>query len=204
MTIIGEKVECPLQLRSGLDRFGRVVDQLWRRRRKPGDAGRIFLRLRRLGQRHQQNQRDQRGPGRSVFLRRLESADRVGPRLDAGAKADWSLDSLGNDLSSGTYNAVNEETPTGQSSGYDAAGNMTEIPSLPPGEGLGGGGDTAVYDAWNRICRSRRRQRHCGPVSIRRLRPADRGTDRFQRLRPARPAAWRTITRPASRWLRRE
>ena len=53
----------------------------------------------------------------------------------------WSLDSLGNDLSSGAFNASNEETPTSGSSGYDAAGNMTTLQS----------GDTAIYDAWNRL-----------------------------------------------------
>ena len=53
----------------------------------------------------------------------------------------WALDALGNDLSTGTYDAANEETPTQGSSGYDAAGNMTTLQS----------GDTAVYDAWNRM-----------------------------------------------------
>jgi RHS repeat-associated protein len=53
----------------------------------------------------------------------------------------WTLDSLGNDLSTGSYNAANEETPDTGSSGYDLAGNMTTLPS----------GDTAVYDAWGRL-----------------------------------------------------
>jgi RHS repeat-associated protein len=53
----------------------------------------------------------------------------------------WSLDALGNNLSAGTYNAANEETPTQGSSGYDTAGNMTTLQS----------GKTAKYDAWNRL-----------------------------------------------------
>ena len=53
----------------------------------------------------------------------------------------WTLDALGNDLGAGTYSAANEETPNSGSSGYDAAGNMTTLTS----------GDTAIYDAWNRL-----------------------------------------------------
>ncbi|MCE5268689.1 MAG: hypothetical protein LLG00_12465, partial [Planctomycetaceae bacterium] len=54
----------------------------------------------------------------------------------------WTLDSLGNNLSAGSYNAANEETPTGQSGNpYDTAGNTTTLRS----------GLTAVYDAWNRL-----------------------------------------------------
>ena len=56
----------------------------------------------------------------------------------------WSLDALGNDLSSGTggtYNAANEETPNTGSSGYDLAGNMVTLQS----------GKSAIYDAWNRL-----------------------------------------------------
>ncbi|MCX7428757.1 MAG: hypothetical protein NTW96_24415, partial [Planctomycetia bacterium] len=48
---------------------------------------------------------------------------------------------MGNDLDTGTYNSANEMTPTAGSSGYDDAGNMTTLQS----------GDTAVYDAWNRL-----------------------------------------------------
>lgn len=50
-------------------------------------------------------------------------------------------DSVGNDLSQGTYNVANEKTPTQGSSGYDLAGNMTTLRS----------GATAKYDAWNRL-----------------------------------------------------
>jgi hypothetical protein len=53
----------------------------------------------------------------------------------------WALDALGNNLSAGTYNAANEETPTQGSSGYDTAGNMTTLQS----------GKTVIYDAWNRL-----------------------------------------------------
>jgi RHS repeat-associated protein len=61
--------------------------------------------------------------------------------LDGVIQKTWSLDSLGNNLSAGTYNAANEATPTQGSSGYDAAGNMTTLQS----------GKTAIYDAWNRL-----------------------------------------------------
>ena len=55
----------------------------------------------------------------------------------------WSLDSLGNDLAAGSYDASNEETPTVGSSGYDLAGNMTTLQN----------GDTATYDAWDRLAK---------------------------------------------------
>jgi len=56
----------------------------------------------------------------------------------------WSLDALGNDLSSGTggtYDKSNEETPYTGSYGYEAAGNMITLQS----------GDGTTYDAWNRL-----------------------------------------------------
>ncbi len=59
----------------------------------------------------------------------------------------WSLDSLGNNISTttgGTYDAANEETSIVGSSvtpAYDAAGNMIVLSS----------GGTAKYDAWNRL-----------------------------------------------------
>jgi RHS repeat-associated protein len=53
----------------------------------------------------------------------------------------WTLDSLGNNLAAGSYDAANQEKPTAGSSGYDAAGNMTTLLS----------GDKAVYDAWDRL-----------------------------------------------------
>ena len=56
-------------------------------------------------------------------------------------KETWTLDALGNNLSAGSYDASNEETPDSGSSGYDAAGNMITLQS----------GDTAIYDAWNRL-----------------------------------------------------
>ena len=53
----------------------------------------------------------------------------------------WNLDSLGNDLTTGSYDASNEETPNSGRSAYDTAGNMTTLAS----------GDTAIYDAWDRL-----------------------------------------------------
>ena len=57
-----------------------------------------------------------------------------------GTPTTWNLDSLGNDLNTGTYTASNEKTPSGGSASYDLAGNMT-----------GDGTQTYVYDAWDRL-----------------------------------------------------
>ena len=65
--------------------------------------------------------------------------------MDYTQQKTWSLDSLGNNLAAGTYDAANEETPTVGSSGYDLAGNMTTLQS----------GDTAVYDAWDHLVKVR-------------------------------------------------
>ncbi len=63
--------------------------------------------------------------------------------LDGALQKSWdNLDGLGNDLDAGTYNAANEETPTGQGGDpYDAAGNMITLRS----------GNSAIYDGWNRM-----------------------------------------------------
>jgi YD repeat-containing protein len=111
---------------TGLDRFGRVVDQVWK------DSADEVL---------DEYTYDRAG-------NRVSKANALNHDLDETYEYDaldrlteWSLDSLGNDLAAGTYNAANEETPTQGSSGYDAAGNMTTLQS----------GNTAVYDAWNRL-----------------------------------------------------
>jgi RHS repeat-associated protein len=123
---------------TGLDRFGRVVDQIWK-----NSADEVLD--------HYTYTYDRAG-------NRVSKANALNPDLDETYVYDaldrltewsldgviqktWSLDSLGNNLSAGTYNAANEETPTSGSSGYDATGNMTTLQS----------GKTAVYDAWNRL-----------------------------------------------------
>jgi len=68
-------------------------------------------------------------------------------KLNNVSQETWTLDSLGNNLNTstgGTYNAANEQTTIAGSSvtpTYDAAGNMTTLST----------GNTAKYDAWNRL-----------------------------------------------------
>jgi RHS repeat-associated protein len=144
---------------TGLDRFGRVLDQVWS---DYGQTPAVTL---------------------DGYSYTYDAAGNVVGRTNATAPAlddqyvydaanrlvgwdqgstpaeqeSWNLDSLGNDMaggtdntSSGTYSAANEKTPAAGSSGYDAAGNMIEFPS-PAGGGQGEGTDAAVYDAWDRL-----------------------------------------------------
>ena len=99
----------------------------------------------------------------------------------------WSLDSLGNNLSAGTYNASQRGDAHRGSSGYDAAGNMTTLSS----------GDTAVYDAWNRLTevdqrldRSLQKNEYDG---------TNRRIQIFSSFSGSTPPRCRTITIPASR-----
>ena len=126
---------------AGSDAFGRVVQQLW-----ASYASSPAVALDEYSYTYDQagnrTSRDNAlNPGLDEAyqyddLDRLTSWSLGGTQQQA-----WSLDALGNDLSSGTYNVANEEAPTTGSSGYDLAGNMTALQS----------GDAAVYDAWNRL-----------------------------------------------------
>ena len=127
---------------TGLDRFGRILDQIWTDYGANPDeildhysytydrAGNRTARLNNLN--HDLDE-----------TYNYDSLDRLSAwYLDDILQKSWAeLDGLGNDLAAGSYNAANEMTPTVGSSGYDDAGNMTTLRS----------GDTAVYDAWNRM-----------------------------------------------------
>ena len=127
---------------TGLDRFGRVADQLWAQYGdSPATMDEYTYTYDRAGNVVTKTN------ATNAALNDQFSYDGVNrlTEWDQGStpvmQKQWSLDSLGNNLSSGTYNAANEETPNVGSSGYDAAGNMTTLTS----------GDTVVFDAWNRL-----------------------------------------------------
>jgi len=131
---------------TGLDRFGRVADQIW----ENYDASPTVFD-------HYSYEYDRAGNVTSKAnildtdlseTYQYDALDRLTSWSVGGTtQKTWSYDSLGNNVSTatgGTYNSANEETaivgnavtPT-----YDAAGNMTTLSS----------GGTAVYDAWNRL-----------------------------------------------------
>jgi len=131
-----------------LDRFGRVRFQIW------AEGSSIFDEISywRTGSAGRAGNITARAEGGSGLgpsdTYSYDSADRLtGWQQYLGnnqiGSRTWTLDALGNDRSStgGVYNLTNEETPNAGSSVYDAAGNMTTLQS----------GDTAVYDAWNRL-----------------------------------------------------
>ena len=177
---------------TGLDRFGRVVDQIWTDYVRDPDAviDHYQYEYDRAGNRAEQRQLLNQDPERNLLY---DNVDRLKEWYvgDSETPAEsWNLDALGNNLDAGTYNAANEETPTGQSSsGYDAAGNMITLQS----------GNSAIYDAWNRLVEvddasgDRREER------LRRHEPAHSGFHRFRRQRRPRHGERRLLTR-ASRW----
>jgi RHS repeat-associated protein len=128
---------------AALDRFGRVLDQIWTDYGANPDvaidhytysydrAGNRTSKVNVLKTDHSLDETYDYDA-----LDRLTAWDLGGVRQKT-----WSYDALGNDLSAGTFNAANEETPDQGSSGYDDAGNMITLKS----------GKTAVYDAWNRL-----------------------------------------------------
>ena len=128
---------------TGLDRFGRVVDQIWK------DAAGTEIdwyryQYDRAGNRNaRQNKLVTDGSLDEAYT--YDNLDRLTDWYvgDSETPAEsWNLDALGNNLGAGSYNAANEETPTGQSGDpYDAAGNMITLQS----------GNSAIYDAWNRL-----------------------------------------------------
>ena len=127
---------------TGLDRFGRVVDQVWE---DYGTTPTVF------DEYVYQYDRAGNRVSKTNVLKTDHSLDEtyqydhldrlVEWALGGATQETWSLDSLGNDLAAGSYNAANEETPDTGSSGYDAAGNMITLQS----------GNSAIYDAWNRL-----------------------------------------------------
>lgn len=125
---------------TGLDRFGRIADQVWERYGDdPAVLDEYTYTYDRAGNRTSQTN-VLNGDLSETYD--YDAVDRLATWAVGGTtQKTWSLDALGNDLSAGTYNAANEETPTSGNSGYDAAGNMTTLQS----------GDTARYDAWNRM-----------------------------------------------------
>lgn len=129
---------------AALDRFGRVVDQVWEDYSgTPTAIDRYTYTYDRAGNRLT----------KTNVKKTDHSLDEVYTYDDLDRLASWTLggvgqkswdnfDGLGNDLDAGDYNAANEETPTGMGGDlYDDAGNMTTLLS----------GQTAVYDAWNRL-----------------------------------------------------
>jgi hypothetical protein len=139
---------------TGLDRFGRVVDQVWT------DSSNNIVDEYKYGYDRAGNRlwKQNLGPNASALdeLYAYDDLDRLvdakygtlnvtnphNPTITATDEDSWTLDTLGNNLAAGTYNTANEETPTGQSGNpYDAAGNMITLQS----------GNSAIYDAWNRL-----------------------------------------------------
>ncbi len=126
---------------AALDRFGRVIDQVWTDYGSDPDVvlDRYTYTYDRAGNR---TSKTNELNGNLSETYEYDALDRlIAWDLDGVEQKTWSLDALGNDLGSGTYNAANEATPNQGSSGYDAAGNMTTLQS----------GNTAIYDAWNRL-----------------------------------------------------
>ena len=139
---------------TGLDNFGRVVDQVWQDYSGTPTAIDEY----KYGYDHAGNRLWKQNV-LGTALDELYTYDALGRLTSAkvgtlsglpGSLAitsptstqTWNLDALGNDLSAGTYNATNQETPNGMSGDlYDAAGNMTTLSA----------GETAVFDAWNRM-----------------------------------------------------
>ena len=125
----------------GFDRFGRVVDQLWTDYgANPAVAiDRYTYTYDRAGNRTAKTNELNHDLDETYGYDPLDRLEWW--NLDGVRQKTWSLDGLGNNLAAGTYNPANEATPMVGSSGYDAAGNMTTLQS----------GDTATYDAWNRL-----------------------------------------------------
>jgi hypothetical protein len=123
---------------SGFDRFGHVLNQIWKTY-GGSTLDSYSYSYDRAGNRTQRNNATDAAlteTCQSDALNRL-----TGWSVNGVQQKTWSLDSLGNNLSAGSYNAANEETPSSRSSGYDLAGNMTTLLS----------GNTAIYDPWNRL-----------------------------------------------------
>ena len=137
---------------SGFDRFGRIADQLWEhyaldngQEVVDGPVDEYVYAYDRAGNVQSRENVVSENEGTPVNLDEsylYDDLDRlIEQKVNNVTQQTWTLDALGNDLSTGSYNAANEETPNQGSSGYDAAGNSIVLQS----------GDTAKYDAWNRL-----------------------------------------------------
>ncbi len=133
---------------AGLDRFGRIHDQVWEQYHLEGGnevvdgaVDEYIYGYDRAGNRvSKSNELDHDLDETYVY----DNVDRLKEWYVGGSQTPsetWTLDSLGNNLGAGDYNAANEETPDTGSSGYDAGGNMIVLRS----------GNSAIYDAWNRL-----------------------------------------------------
>ncbi len=133
---------------AGLDRFGRIHDQVWEQYHLEGGnevvdgaVDEYIYGYDRAGNRvSKSNELDHDLDETYVY----DNVDRLKEWYVGGSQTPsetWTLDSLGNNLGAGDYNLANEETPDTGSSGYDAAGNMITLRS----------GNSAIYDAWNRM-----------------------------------------------------
>jgi RHS repeat-associated protein len=123
------------------DRFGQVVDQIWSGygSNNSGTLDGYSYTYDRAGNRTSRTNLLDSALSETYQYDRLNRLTQWD--VNSVEQQTWTLDSLGNDLSAGTYDAANEETPNQGSSGYDLAGNMTTLST----------GDTAKYDAWNRM-----------------------------------------------------
>jgi YD repeat-containing protein len=142
---------------TGLDRFGRVVDQVWRNYAGADTVDEYTYTYDRAGNRLTKANAQHTAFNETYTydgLDRLLTTDRAD-----GFDQDWTLDGLGNwsgfnddgTSQTRTVNEANEiestlgiATPT-----YDAAGNMTVIPS--PTSGSPSHTESAKYDAWNHL-----------------------------------------------------
>jgi RHS repeat-associated protein len=135
---------------SALDRFGRVVDQIWTDAADE-EVDWYHYEYDRAGNRISRENIVSKNQGTPVNLDETYYYDNVDRliewKLNGASQKTWTLDALGNNVSEttgGTYNAANEqETIVGSqvSPDYDAAGNMIVLSS----------GMTAKYDAWNHM-----------------------------------------------------
>jgi len=125
---------------TGLDRFGRVVDQMWNDYDStPGVADEYTYVYNAAGDRTSRTNALNAALSETYTY---DGLDRLTEWWRNGSQQKtWTLDALGNDRNAGTYNAANEMTPNQGSSAYDAAGNMVTLQS----------GRTTTYDAWNRL-----------------------------------------------------
>ncbi len=125
---------------TGLDRFGRIVDQVWKNASDQLIDEYTYT-YDRAGNRLTKSNELNHDLDESYVY---DDVDRLKEWYVGGSQTPsetWNLDSLGNNLDAGSYNAANEETPDVGSSDYDAAGNMITLRS----------GNSAIYDAWNRL-----------------------------------------------------
>ena len=175
---------------SGLDRFGRVVDQVWEQYHLSGGnevvdgpVDEYVYVYDRAGNRvSKTNELDHDLDETYVY----DNVDRLTEWYVGDSETPsetWTLDALGNNLGAGSYNAANEETPTAGQLGlrrrrqHDHApvGQFGDLRRLEP---AGGGG--------------RRIAKHLAAERLRRHEPTDSGLHRFRRQRH--PGTVRTTT----------